>query len=72
LNSVCLTVEERLSRLESRVGDLERLSAANVGTPGGTARRGWRWFVGVFANAPDFDEVERVGREWRNADRPAD
>jgi hypothetical protein len=33
-------------------------------------KSGWRWFVGVFENAPEFDEVESAGREWREADRP--
>ena len=35
-----------------------------------TKKRGWRWFVGIYADSPDFDEVVKIGQEWRNADRP--
>ena len=29
-------------------------------------------FSGIFANDPTFAEAERLGREWREADRPSD
>ena len=64
------TIEERVSKLESEVSLLRDDRGESQASPG--EKRGWRWFVGVFADSPDFDDVVRVGQEWRNADRPAD
>ena len=53
------TVEERLSALEKKVDLLiERLLPAN----GDWTSR----VIGSFANCPEFDEVIRLGREFRN------
>jgi hypothetical protein len=59
------TTEERLVTLEKRLADVEKRLQESA-----TEKRGWRWFVGAFANSPDFDEVVQIGQEWRNADRP--
>lgn len=53
------SVEERLSALEKKVDQLiERLEPAN----GDWISR----VIGSFANCPEFDEVIRLGREYRN------
>jgi hypothetical protein len=65
------TLEERVEKLESKLEEVqEQLTeqAQNLQPK----KRGWRWFVGIYADSPDFDEVERIGQEWRNADRPND
>ena len=65
------TLEERVEKLESKIQAVEaRLQEqARDALP---KKRGWRWFVGVFADSPDFEDVVRIGREWRNADHPRD
>jgi hypothetical protein len=71
LENLLENLGERIEKLESRVEQLEgRL--AEQGTETAPKKRGWRWFVGIFADSPDFDEVMRIGQEWRNADRPQD
>ena len=35
-------------------------------------KRGWRWFVGIHADDPHFEEAVRLWREWRCADSPMD
>ena len=60
------TLESRVSELESRVKEMQ----AQLAAP--TAKRGWRAIVGIHAGNPRFDEAERLGREWRNADGPKD
>ena len=27
-----------------------------------TKKRGWRWFVGIYADSPDFEEVVKTGQ----------
>lgn len=65
------TIEERIQRLENTVHTVQELLAAQVQAPM-PGKRGWRWFVGIYSDSPDFDEVVRVGQEWRNSDRPID
>ena len=62
------TLEQRVLRLESTVQKVQEQLAQRQ--PKTTAKRGWRWFVGIYADSPDFDEVVQIGQEWRNADRP--
>jgi hypothetical protein len=60
------TLEERVEKLESKIQEVEnRLAAA-------PNKRGWRWFVGIDANNPHFENAVRLGQEWRYADRPKD
>jgi hypothetical protein len=65
------TLEKRVEKLESKIQEVEERLAEQAGnaTPN---KRGWRWFVGIYADSPDFDEVVRIGQEWRNADRPSE
>lgn len=60
------TTEERLGILEKRLADVEKRLQESP-----AEKRGWRWFVGVFADSPEFEEVVKIGQEWRNADRLA-
>ncbi len=62
------TLEERVQKLESTVQAVQAQLAQQPTSP----KRGWRWFVGIDANNPHFEEAVRLGKEWRNADRPAD
>ena len=62
------TLEERVQKLESIVQDVQERLAHQPST----TKRGWRWFIGIDANNPHFEEAVRLGQEWRNMDRPAD
>jgi hypothetical protein len=63
------TLEERIALLETRLKQVEeRLEIPS--TTHKAEKRGWRWFVGIFEDSPDFEEVVKAGKEWRNADRP--
>jgi hypothetical protein len=62
------TMEERLAQLERKVREIEERLPGDQSDTFPSRKRGWRWFVGVFADSPDFDEVERIGREWREAE----
>jgi len=61
------TIEERLSKVESERDEIKARSS-----PRHPEKRGWRWFVGIFADNPRFEEAARIGEEWRMADRPKD
>lgn len=47
----------------------QRIEAENAPHSGTGEKIGWRGFVGVYADSPEFEEVVRIGQEWRNADR---
>ena len=57
-------LEQRLAVLEKEVAELKH-----------SVRPGPNWFErvsGSMKNEPDFDEVLRLGREIRQADRPSE
>ena len=61
------TIEERLTALELQVAQLLKQQSTTQKKPS--------WFekiAGSFKDDPEFDEVLRLGREIRNADRPAE
>ena len=60
------TLEERVQKLESTVQEVQEQLAQQPSAK----KRDWRWFVGIDANNPHFEEAVRLGKEWRNADRP--
>ena len=62
------TLEQRIQKLESTVQEVQ----TQLAQQSSTKKRGWRWFVGIDANNPHFEEAVRLGKEWRNADRPSD
>ncbi len=58
-------LEERVARLEAEVSQMKNTSAE-------TADDGpwWKKVVGIFADDPTFEEAMRLGREYREAQRP--
>jgi hypothetical protein len=62
------SLEERIQKLESAIEEVQQKLAYQPVIK----MRGWRWFVGVDAGNPHFEEAVRLGREWRYSDRPAD
>jgi hypothetical protein len=59
-------LEERIEKLESDLHEIQKQLAQQPSTK----KRGWRWFVGIDADNPHFDEAVRLGQEWRYSDRP--
>jgi hypothetical protein len=62
-----LTIEERVKALEKEVAELKQ----RVRKPE-TMREWLERVSGTFENDPDFEEIVRLGREFRQADRPSD
>ncbi len=60
------TLEERVEQLESKLQQMQEQLAQQTSVK----KQGWRWFVGIDADNPHFEEAVRLGQEWRNADRP--
>ena len=60
-------LEARIKQRESRVAVEGPIRVLPTPAP---AKRGWRAFVGVDANNPDFADAERFGREWWFANSP--
>jgi hypothetical protein len=59
-----LTIEDRLAVVEREIAELKRR------LPAEPLQEDWvDAMSGVFANDPEFDEVVRLGREMREADR---
>jgi hypothetical protein len=58
------TVEERLALLEEKVA---RLTNEPKGPP---AAPWWKKIVGVYKDDPEFDEAERLGKAYRESQRP--
>jgi hypothetical protein len=65
------TLEVRVEKLESKVQEVEARLSDQLGKAA-PKKCGWRWFVGIDANNPHFDDAVRLGQEWRFADRPTD
>ncbi len=61
---VTKTIAERLSTVEL---ELDAMKAEWLSRH--PEKRGWRWFVGIFADNPRFEEAARIGEEWRAVDR---
>jgi len=52
-------LEQRVATLEKELNELKRqLRSLPV--------KDWRRTVGMFAHDPDFDEIVRLGKEWRD------
>ncbi len=61
------TIEMRLQAAEKAIEELRRKVDAQPVAPNWMDR-----FVGAFEDKEAFDEVVRLGREFRMADRPAE
>ncbi len=59
------TLMERMERLEQEV---ERIKSDMVGKPG---KRDWQAWCGSSSDDPGFDEMVRLGREYRRQQREA-
>ena len=59
-------IEERLARLEAEVAQLKVKVSQDIDKP----VPWWQQISGVFKDDPAFDEAMRLGREWREAQRP--
>ncbi len=67
------TLEERVTTLEAEVKRLsERAEREPLVVSGRTTPDFLDRYVGMFAEDPTFEDAVRLGREWRNADRPED
>jgi hypothetical protein len=61
-------LEDRVAELEKTVTELKAQLAQANGKP-----EGWEWWregAGRFANDPVFDEIVRLGKEWRDKQLP--
>jgi hypothetical protein len=71
---VCMTesgVEAMAMTIEERVEKLEREMDLLKGRSPEPSKKDWiSAVIGSFANDPDFDEIVRLGKELRQADRP--
>lgn len=62
---------EELQLLEKRVLQLEQeVSLLKSQAAGQSDRPWWERIAGKFENDPAFDEIVRLGREYRNSLRP--
>ena len=59
-------LERRIAMLEQEVAEIKRASAKS------TEKNWLQRVAGSFKNQPEFDEVLRLGREIRQADRPTE
>lgn len=66
-------LKDRLSALEKEVQRLRmQVSGEQGAVSGRTAPDFLERFAGIFADDPTFDEAVRLGREWRNTERPSE
>ena len=67
-------LQESVDALEERVTLLEaeaaRLKARQATATPEDAAPWWKKLVGIYEGDPDFEEVVRLGREYREAQRP--
>ncbi len=62
-------IEKRVEVLEQKVADLTRLvTSESTAKPG----KDWRRTFGMSASDPGFDEMIRLGKEYRQAQRAED
>ena len=59
------TIEKRLERVEAELAELKR----RVELSDQPRAKDWRRTVGMSANDPEFEEMVRLGREYRKAQR---
>ena len=58
-------LRERMAKMEQHVAALTLVSSSS-----GAAANGWRGLIGTFADDPMYDEVVRLGRAYRESERP--
>lgn len=71
-----VSIEDRVAALERELAQLKKQVAGDKAPSEGTGAAGLvNWIdsmAGSMQDFPEFDEVIRLGREFRAADRPAD
>ena len=60
-------LEQRLQAIEAELSYLRAQLASSNGSPG---KDDWRQIIGTFANDPLHAEAVRLGRKWRESQRP--
>lgn len=60
------TLEHRLTTVEQELAQLKQQLEADKTRD---TKPRWKQIIGVFKDDPLFDEAERLGREWREAQR---
>ncbi len=60
-------LEERMAALENELAQIKQELAAEKPLP---APAGWEKMFGIFAESDGFEEATRLGREYREAQRP--
>ncbi len=61
-------LERRVAALEAEVSRLK--SRLEEGLPSSSRKQGWQAIVGKFADDPTYEEAMRLGREYRESQRP--
>ena len=61
------TIEARLAKVERELAILKARTGEN-----GTKANWIEKITGSFKDDPDFDEIVRLGKEFRQSDRPKD
>ena len=56
------TLEKRVTSLERQFEEFKQGAGSSIAS--------WRDTFGMFANDPEFDEVVRLGKEYRQKQRP--
>lgn len=64
-----MTLDEVAKRLSILESEMAHLKAAQEGRRKQNAREWFEQFSGSMANDPGFDEVLRLGKEWRDSQR---
>ena len=60
------SLEDRVTEIEAKLAKLDLASTVPQPDP----INGWRKIWGAFADDPAFDEAMKLGREYREAQRP--
>ncbi len=60
------SLEERVAALEAEVKQLKQERELDKSSE----PRGWQRIVGVFQDCPEFEDMVRYGREWRESEDP--
>jgi hypothetical protein len=61
VNSPVPTLEHRVNQIEAELAQIRQL----LQSPPNTSHPWWQNVFGTFADCPAFDEMERLGQEWR-------
>lgn len=62
-----VTIEERLTALEEQVARIAETTTTPPTPP--TNLPWWKKIIGIYKDDPEFDEAERLGREYRASTR---